>query len=296
MPFRRGGVYYRRGGLLNSLCLIGNRIIGAALENGPKALANRVAVVTGASSGIGRATALALIAGGAKVLANARGAERLGTLTAEARQRSGEDGAGRLRLLPGDAGNELFIQKMLAEAERAFGPVDLVVVNAGRGLSGSVLTSDSAQWEEMVRTNVVGAMHLMRAAGLRMKAAIETGGKPLDRPRDIVVLGSTVGRHISPFSSAYGGTKFAIGSVAEAMRREVAALGIRVTLIEPGIVRSGFQEVAGYTQQWFDEFAGRIGPVLEPEDVARTIRFIVSQPAHVHLNDVVIRPTRQDYP
>ena len=72
--------------------------------------------------------------------------------------------------------------------------------------------------------------------------------------------------------------------------------GIRVTLIEPGIVRSEFQQVAGYSDQWFKEFSEKIGPVLEPEDIARTIAFVVSQPPHVHINDLVIRPTRQDYP
>jgi NADP-dependent 3-hydroxy acid dehydrogenase YdfG len=260
-------------------------------------LAGRVAVVTGASSGIGRAVALELLTAGAKVLANARGADRLRTLVDEVRS-SGDDGRfGRLRIFAGDAGDPQAIERMLSEAEECFGPADLVVVNAGRGLSGSVLTSDPQQWDEMLRTNVLGAMHLMRAAAGRMRSAAESAGAaPLDRPRDIVVIGSTVGRHISPFSSAYGATKFAIGSATEAMRRELAPTGIRITLIEPGIVRSGFQEVAGYTQKWFDDFSNRIGPVLEPADVARAIAFVVSQPPHVHINDLVIRPTRQDYP
>jgi NADP-dependent 3-hydroxy acid dehydrogenase YdfG len=252
----------------------------------------RVAVVTGASSGIGRAIALQLLAAGAKVLANARGLHRLQLL----RDELTGDAAQRLRLRAGDAADPQFIQQLLADAEQAFGPPDLVVVNAGRGLSGSVLTSDPQQWDEMLRTNVLGAMHLMRAAGQRMKSAAESDAAPMQQPRDIVVIGSTVGRHISPFSSAYGGTKFAIHSVTEALRRELAPAGVRVTLIEPGIVRSGFQDVAGYTRQWFDDFSKRIGPVLDPQDVARAVGFIVSQPAHVHINDLVIRPTRQDYP
>ena len=123
-----------------------------------------------------------------------------------------------------------------------------------------------------------------------------TGPAVLTHPRDIVVLGSTVGRHISPFSSMYGSTKFAVNSLAEAARRELGPKGIRVTLVEPGFVVSEFQGVAGYDPEWFKGVVERIGPVLTPADVARTVGFIVSQPAAVHINDIVIRPTRQDYP
>ena len=252
-------------------------------------LQERVAVVTGASSGIGRAIAVELLRGGASVVANARGVDRLASLRDDPTL---GDVARCLDILAGDAAAPAVIESLLTRAQSRFGPADLVVVNAVRGLSGSVLTSDPGEWEEMVRTNLTGAMHMMRAAALRMMAV----KRKANSAADIVVIGSTVGRHISPFSSAYGGTKFAIGSVAEAMRRELAPANIRVTLIEPGIVRSGFQKVAGYTPDWFDSFAEKIGPVLEPEDVARTVAFIVSQPAHVHINDVVIRPTRQDYP
>ena len=94
----------------------------------------------------------------------------------------------------------------------------------------------------------------------------------------------------------YGSTKFAVNSLAEAARRELGPKGIRVTLIEPGFVESEFQQVAGYTQDWFAEVKTRIGPVLTPADIARTITFVVSQPPAVHVSDVLIRPTRQDYP
>ena len=94
----------------------------------------------------------------------------------------------------------------------------------------------------------------------------------------------------------YGATKFGVNSLAEAARRELGPKGIRVSLIEPGIVKSEFQSVAGYDPDSFGDLMEKFSPVLVPEDIARTIGFIVSQPAGMHVCDVVIRPTRQDYP
>ena len=174
----------------------------------------------------------------------------------------------------------------------------LVVINAGRGLNGSVMTSDTAQWEEMIRTNLLGAAKLIRQAGLRMlKSSEGKAGADLVRTgRDMVVLGSTVGRNVSPFSSMYGSTKFGVHGLVEGARRELGPKGIRVTLIAPGFVKSEFQGVAGYDPAWVQQTFDRIGPVLVPEDVARVVTFAASQPGQVHVNDVMLRPTRQDYP
>jgi NADP-dependent 3-hydroxy acid dehydrogenase YdfG len=94
----------------------------------------------------------------------------------------------------------------------------------------------------------------------------------------------------------YGSTKASIHILTESLRRLMAPRGIRVSLLEPGIVRSEFQDVAGYDRASFGQFMDSISPVLTPEDVARTIVFMAGQPAGVHLNDVMIRPTRQEYP
>ncbi len=256
-------------------------------------LQNRVAVVSGASAGIGRAIALDLASRGARVVVNARREDRLQSLCADI-------GADQSAHVVGDAADSAVVHAMLDAARERFDrEADLVVVNAGRGLAGSVTTSDPTEWEEMIRTNLLGAATLMRAAAARMLAAgpdPANGDAWLRSPRDIVVLGSNVGRHISPFSSMYGGTKFAVNSLAEAMRREIGPKGVRVSLIEPGVVKSEFQQVAGYDPQGFGEFMDSIGPVLDPEDIARLIGFIVSQPAHVHVNDAVIRAVRQEYP
>lgn len=250
-------------------------------------LEGRIGIVTGASAGIGLAVARDLAARGARLILNARRAERLDALVTEL-------GRDACAAYAGDCSQPACIAGMLDLARARFGAeADMVIANAGRGLKGSVCDSDTAQWEEMVRTNVLGAAHLMRAAAERMSRA---SGDWTRNPRDIVVLGSVVGRHVSPFSSMYGGTKFAVHGMVEGLRRELGPKGIRVTLVEPGFVVSEFQGVAGYDPTWFKGVVDRIGPVLEPADVARAVAFIVEQPASVHISDILIRPTRQDYP
>ncbi|USO00105.1 MAG: SDR family oxidoreductase [Phycisphaeraceae bacterium] len=256
-------------------------------------LGGRIGVVTGASAGIGEAAARELISRGAKLVINARRAERLAALKYELESSHGE---GCCTVAAGDCADESVINAMLDQAESAFGkPADLVVVNAGRGLAGSLLTSDTGEWDEMFRTNLVGAAKLMRAAGERMTGDV-TPETWTDRAHDIIVLGSVVGRHVSPFSSMYGSTKFAVHSLAEALRREIGPKGVRVTLIEPAVVLSEFQAVAGYTDELVASFGEKFGPVLVPADIARAIGFVASQPPNVHVSDVVLRGTRQDYP
>lgn len=256
-------------------------------------LDGRIAVVTGASAGIGEGVARELAAGGARVVLNARRRDRLEALALEL---GDAHGRGCCAVAPGDCADPGVISSMLAAAELAFGaPPDLVVVNAGRGLAGSVMTSDEAQWDEMIRTNLLGAAALMRKAAGCMLRDLE-GRDWRDKARDIIVLGSVVGRHVSPFSSMYGSTKFAVHSLAEALRREIGPRGVRVTLIEPAVVVSEFQSVAGYTDDLVAGFEQKFGPLLAPEDIARAIAFIAAQPPSVHVSDIVIRATRQDYP
>lgn len=254
-------------------------------------LTDRRAIISGATAGIGEAAAREFVASGARVVLNARRAEKLKAL---------EDELNSTRpsavSVAGDAGDSAIVEQMLTTArEKLGGEADLVLVNAGRGLGGSVCTSNPDKWEGIVQLNIIGALRLARAAALRMIAETDKETWP-GQPRDIVILGSTVGRHISPFSAVYGATKFAVNSMAEALRREIAHKGIRVSLIEPGVVLSEFQATADYSDDLVNEFKDKWGPLLLPEDVARTISFIASQPAHVHINDVVIRATRQDYP
>lgn len=113
---------------------------------------------------------------------------------------------------------------------------------------------------------------------------------------DIVIIGSVVGRHISPFSAAYLATKYAVHALAEGLRLDVGPKGVRVSLVKPGVVLSGFQAGAGYRDETMHTFKEKFGPLLTGDDVANAIHYIVTQPPHVHITDIVVRPTRQDYP
>ena len=165
--------------------------------------------------------------------------------------------------------------------------VDIVIVNAGRGLVGGILGSDESQWQEMYQVNVLGAAHLMRRAGQYMVQR---------KSGDIVAIGSVVGRNISPFSGLYGSSKFAIGAIAEGLRREICQHGVRVSLVMPGIVLSGFQQVAGYDEENFGKGIAQFGKLLEPQAIADGIHWLLTLPPHINVNEIMIRPTGQSYP
>jgi len=248
---------------------------------------SRIAIITGASSGIGEATARRFVAGGFAVVGNARNAEKLRALE----QEMGAAFCG----VAGDATDSTVLDKLFAAASERFGkPADIVVVNAGRGLGGSVKDADLSKFESVLKLNVTGVLSLLQKTAQRMVAAQESGFPK--RAADIVIIGSVVGRHISPFSAVYGATKFAVHSLAEGLRREVGPKGVRVSLVEPGVVISGFQDGAGYDDKMVRTFEEKFGPLLYGEDVANAIHFIVTQPPHVHISDIMVRPTRQDYP
>jgi len=199
-------------------------------------------------------------------------------------------GGGRALAVLGDAGQAEAIDALL-EAVLSWhgggGAYDIVVANAGRGLAGGITTSDESQWQELYQTNVLGTAHLLRQTG-RYLSQRGCG--------DIVVISSVVGRNISPFSGFYGSSKFAVSALAEALRREVCAAGVRVSTVLPGIVKSGFQRVAGYTQENFGRTVEAYGKVLEPQDIANGVSWLLAQPPHVHVSEIMIRPTGQNYP
>lgn len=247
----------------------------------------RIAIVTGSSSGIGEATARKFAEAGFGVVGTGRNAERLAAL-----QRALGTA---FTYVVGDAADGAVQDQLFDTAVSRFGkPADIVVANAGRGLGGSVKDADLSEFDDVVKINLTGTLALLQKAARRMVEQ-QQGAYP-KTAADIVVIGSVVGRHVSPFSAVYGSTKFAVHALTEGLRREIGPLGVRVSLVEPGIVVSGFQAVANYSDTMVQGFHDKFGPLLIGDDVANTIHFIVSQPPHVHIGDVLIRPTRQDYP
>ena len=247
----------------------------------------RIAIVTGTTSGIGEALARKFVDAGFGVVGNGRNAEKLAALENEI----GFAFCG----VAGNAADNTVLERLFASANERFGKAaDIVVANAGRGLGGSVKDVDLSQFEDVLRINVSAALALLQKAAQKMVDA-QQNIYPKSAS-DIVIIGSVVGRHISPFSAVYGASKFAVHGLAEGLRREIGPKGVRVSLVEPGIVLSGFQAAAGYSDEMVHSFNERFGPLLKGEDVANAIHYIVTQPPHVHISDIVVRPTRQDYP
>jgi NADP-dependent 3-hydroxy acid dehydrogenase YdfG len=247
----------------------------------------RTAIVTGATSGIGEATVRKFIEAGFNVIGNGRTADRLTALENEL--------GDRFCGVAGDAGDSAVLDRLFDTAKERFGgEADIVVANAGRGLDGSVMTSDLSQFQDLLNINVTGTLLLLQKAARRMVEMQKTAFP--ESAADIVIIGSVVGRHISPFSAVYGSSKFAVHALAEGLRREIGPQGVRVSLVQPGIVVSGFQDVAGYSDDLVKNFYDKFGPLLVGEDIADAIHHVVSLPPHVSISDIVVRPTRQDYP
>jgi NADP-dependent 3-hydroxy acid dehydrogenase YdfG len=156
------------------------------------------------------------------------------------------------------------------------------------------MDADLSQVEALFKINVTAALALMQKAARKMADAQQAGDP--QSTGDIVITGSVVGRHVSPFSAVYSASKFAVHALAEGLRRELGPRGIRVSLVEPGLVMSGFQAAADYSDELVRNLKEKFGPPLAGEDVATAIHYIVTQPPHVHISDIVVRPTRQDYP
>ena len=250
-----------------------------------KPLTGKTAIVTGASSGIGKATAMTLAQAGAAVVIQARRKDRLVKLASDI-----EAKGGKALAISGDASltsdTDRLLEKTL-EWKAGGRKYDVVVVNAGRGLAGGMLSSDHYQWEEVYHTNVLGAAYLMRSAA---KYFVER------KKGDIVAIGSVVGRNISPFSAFYSSSKFAVGAIVEGLRQEVCSHDVRVSLVMPGIVKSEFQKVAGYNEDNFYKGIAHMGKLLDPQAIADGIYWLLTQPRNVNISEIMIRPTGQNYP
>jgi NADP-dependent 3-hydroxy acid dehydrogenase YdfG len=219
-----------------------------------------VFLITGASSGIGEATARHAAAAGYRVVLAARSTEKLEALADEL------DGLAVTCDVTEWADQEAMVERTLAE----YGRIDVAFANAGFGGKRGFKADTPELWRAMVLTNVYGAALTIRAC---MDALVETKGH-------LILTSSLAGRRALP-GSLYSATKFAVTSMGEGARLELNGTGVRVTLIEPGMVDTPF----------FDE---RPVGTLEADDIARAVMWAVTQPPHVDVNEILVRPTAQE--
>jgi NADP-dependent 3-hydroxy acid dehydrogenase YdfG len=224
---------------------------------------DRVFLITGASTGIGAATARHAAQAGYRLVLGARSADKLEALAQELGRPD------RAIAVPTDVTRWEDNEAIVAAATDRFGRLDVVFANAGFGAARGWLKETPDHWRDMVLTNVLGPAYTIRAA---IPALTETKGH-------ILVTGSVAGRVALP-GSLYSVTKWAVTAMGEAVRADLNDTGIRTTVVEPGKVDTPFFDNPG---------EGR----LEPDDVARAVMFAVSQPPHVDVNEILIRPTAQ---
>jgi NADP-dependent 3-hydroxy acid dehydrogenase YdfG len=244
-------------------------------------LAGKVAIVTGASSGIGEATAIALAAEGATVAIAARRSDRLNKLA----KRITESG-GQVLSITVDVSDEDQVNVMVQKTQAEFGRVDILVNNAGVMLLGMIDGADTEDWRRMINLNVLGLMYATHKVLPLMKAQGEG---------HIVNISSVAGRVANAGSGVYNASKWAVGAFSEALRKEVYQNNIRVTIIEPGLVATELpQHVTDpKAKETTASFYGSVKN-LESEDIAAAIVYAVTQPPHVNVNEMLIRPTEQE--
>lgn len=244
-------------------------------------LKGKVAFVTGASSGIGEATARMLAAEGVHVAIVARREERLHKLA-----QGIEAKGGRTLPLVADVADEAQVRQSVEQAHREFGRLDILVNNAGVMLLGSIAGADTEEWRRMVNLNVLGLMYCTHAA-LPMMQAQKSG--------HIVNISSVAGRTAREGVGVYNATKWAVGAFSESLRQEVSRDKIRVSIIEPGVVETELQMHISdeKMKQQMEEMTRSMMP-LQSDDIARTILYAVSQPQHVNVNEILIRPLQQE--
>jgi NADP-dependent 3-hydroxy acid dehydrogenase YdfG len=244
----------------------------------PGPLAGRVALICGASSGIGQASAVALAAAGAAVVAVARRAERLKS-TIEGIESAGGQGIA----LAGDVTEEAFAQRVVDETVKRFGRLDILVNSAGVMQAANVEHADTAQWRRVMEVNFLAALYTCHAALGPMRA--QGSGY-------IINIGSLACRTTTPVYNSYSTSKFALNAMTDGLRQEVGPLGIRVCMIAPGPTRTEVAEnitdenhraaIRAYINQ---------EGALEPQDIAATIVFMTGLPPRVNISEVWIRAT-----
>jgi NADP-dependent 3-hydroxy acid dehydrogenase YdfG len=242
-------------------------------------LSGQVVAITGASSGIGEATALAAAEAGAAVALGARRTDRIEALAARI-----TDAGGRAIAITTDVSDEAQAKAFDDGTIAQLGRLDALVNNAGVMLLGPVAGAPTDEWRRMIDANIYGVIYCTHAA---IGHLLERGSG------HVVTVSSVAGRRAAAGSGVYNLTKFGVGAFSEALRQEVAEAGIRVTLIEPGAVAT---ELSGHNRPEIrEQIAERFGSItrLEAVDIANAIIYTLGQPEHVSINEVLVRPTKQ---
>ncbi|RBY79075.1 oxidoreductase [Blastococcus sp. TF02-09] len=243
-------------------------------------LQGKVALVTGASSGIGEATAEALAAAGAAVAIGARRRDRLDALADRLRS----DGATVLQL-DLDVTDEQACVDAVARTRAELGGLDVLVNNAGVMLLGTIVGADPEDWRRMLSTNVLGLMYMTHAA---IEGMVEQGC-------GVVNVSSVAGRVARKGAGVYNASKWAVNAFSESLRQEVTGRGVRIGLVEPGAVATELTDhiTQPEAKAASKQMASQMTP-LQSEDIARAVVYMVSQPRHVAVNEMLVRPTDQE--
>ena len=246
-------------------------------------LAGRVAVITGASSGIGRSAALKLAARGARVVLLARRRAALHDLAATIHAAGGQ-----ALSIVADVTDAACLQAAAAAVRGAFGPADLVFNNAGIMLPGAVAELRADEWQQQIDLNVAGAMKTIHAFLPQLEEAAAAG-----RTVDLINTSSIAGQYLFPYFAVYAATKAYVSHLTRHLRIELGPKDIRVAMIEPGICATELQGHVTFqgAKDWLAN-AAQTMEFLQPDDVAEVVGFIAAQPRHVNLQQVVVMPTR----
>jgi NADP-dependent 3-hydroxy acid dehydrogenase YdfG len=243
-----------------------------------------VALVTGASSGIGAATAAALAAQGAAVTLAARRRDRLEALAAGIR-----DQGGTALVLESDITDEQQATDAVARTVAELGRLDTLINNAGVMLLGPAAGAPLPGWQQMIELNVLGLLYCAHAALPHLLRAAEDSPR---RVADMVNISSVAGRVARTGNNVYALTKHGVGAFSESLRQEVTKRYVRVSLVEPGATAT---ELAGHNRpEVLDSIRDQFGQTMQAEDIADAIIYIVTRPRHVAVNEMLIRPTEQE--
>jgi NADP-dependent 3-hydroxy acid dehydrogenase YdfG len=258
---------------------------GVAATSGT--LAGTIALVTGASSGIGEATALRLAREGAAVALAARRADRLERLSSAI-----TDEGGTALVIAADVADSQAAAGAVERTVSELGRLDVLVNNAGVMLLGPIVDAPAEEWDRMLAVNLAGLMHCTHAALPHLLRAAEDDPR---RVADLVNVSSTAGRAARLGAGVYNATKHGVGAFSESLRQEVTTRHVRVSLVEPGAVDTELRE--HNRPEIRADLERRFGDMerLQADDIADAIAYIVTRPRHVAVNEVLVRPTEQTF-